>query len=88
MNQNTQTAEENLNPNESLVLTVGETAKLLRLSKTTVYDQIRQGTIPNIRIGKRILIPRAALMRKLDEGVRQQDKLFDWKQEKPPVDRT
>ena len=72
MIQSTQTAEDNLNPTESLVLTVGETAKLLRLSKTTVYDQIRQGTIPNIRLGKRILVPRAALMRKLDEGVRQQ----------------
>ena len=73
MTQSTQTAEDNVNPKESLVLTVGETAKLLRLSKTTVYDQIRQGTIPNIRMGKRILVPRAALMRKLDEGVRQQD---------------
>ena len=55
--------------NTSLVLTAGETARLLRLSKTTVYDQIRQGAIPSIRIGKRILIPRAALMRKLEEVV-------------------
>ena len=55
--------------NDSLVLTAGETAKVLRLSKTTVYDQIRQGSIPSIRIGKRILIPRAALMRKLEEVV-------------------
>ena len=55
--------------NDSLVLTAGETARLLRLSKTTVYDQIRQGSIPSIRIGKRILIPKAALMRKLEEVV-------------------
>jgi len=55
--------------NDSLVLTAGETAKILRLSKTTVYDQIRQGSIPSIRMGKRILIPRAALMRKLEEAV-------------------
>ena len=53
--------------NDSLVLTAGETAKILRLSKTTVYDQIRQGSIPSIRMGKRILIPRVALMRKLEE---------------------
>ncbi len=69
MTQSTQTAQDNLNPNGVLVLTVGETAKLLRLSKTTVYDQIRQGAIPNIRMGKRILIPRAALMRKLEQAV-------------------
>jgi len=55
--------------NDSLVLTAGETAKILRLSKTTVYDQIRQGSIPSIRMGKRILIPRVALMRKLEEVV-------------------
>ena len=71
MNQSPQTEYQTLqkDSNDSLVLTVGETAKLLRLSKTTVYDQIRQGSIPSIRIGKRILIPRAALMRKLEEVV-------------------
>ena len=71
MNQSPQTEYQTLqkDSNDSLVLTVGETAKLLRLSKTTVYDQIRQGSIPSIRIGKRILIPRAALMRKLEEAM-------------------
>lgn len=59
--------EEQMNSSESLVLTVGEAAKLLRLSKTTTYDQIRQGSIPSIRMGKRILVPRAALIRMLEE---------------------
>jgi excisionase family DNA binding protein len=70
MNQSPQTEYQTLqkDSNDSLVLTVGETAKLLRLSKTTVYDQIRQGSIPSIRMGKRILIPRVALMRKLEEA--------------------
>lgn len=69
MSQSTQTEYQTVekDSNDSLVLTAGETARLLRLSKTTVYDQIRQGSIPSIRIGKRILIPRAALMRKLEE---------------------
>ena len=66
MSQSPQTVEKD--SNDSLVLTVGETSKLLRLSKTTVYDQIRQGSIPSIRMGKRILIPRVALMRKLEEA--------------------
>jgi excisionase family DNA binding protein len=68
MSQSTQTKDQ-MNPNESLVLTVGEAAKLLRLSKTTTYDQIRQGSIPSIRMGKRILVPRAALMRMLEETI-------------------
>ena len=68
MSQSTQIQDQK-NLSESLVLTVGETAKLLRLSKTTAYDQIRQGSIPSIRMGKRILVPRAALMRKLEEAM-------------------
>ncbi len=70
MNQSPQTEYQTLqkDSNDSLVLTVGETEKLRRLSKTTVYDQIRQGSIPSIRMGKRILIPRVALMRKLEEA--------------------
>ena len=66
MTQSTQTRDQT-NLSESLVLTVGEAARLLRLSKTTTYDQIRQGSIPSIRMGKRILVPRAALMRMLEE---------------------
>jgi excisionase family DNA binding protein len=66
MSQSPQIVEKD--SNDSLVLTVGETSKILRLSKTTVYDQIRQGSIPSIRMGKRILIPRVALMRKLEEA--------------------
>ena len=71
MSQSPQTDYQTVNrgSNDSLVLTAGETARLLRLSKTTVYDQIRQGSIPSIRIGKRILIPKAALMRKLEEAM-------------------
>jgi excisionase family DNA binding protein len=70
MSQSTQIQDQALQKtnNESLILTVGETARLLRLSKTTVYDQIRQGSIPSLRMGKRILIPRIALMRKLEEA--------------------
>jgi excisionase family DNA binding protein len=52
----------------SLVLTPVETAKLLRIGRATVYEQIRLGAIPSIRMGRRILVPRAALMRKLEQA--------------------
>ena len=55
--------------NENLVLTATEAARLLRIGRATCYEQIRQGVIPSIRIGRRIIIPRAALMRKLEEVV-------------------
>ena len=55
-----------VNSGESLVLTPVETAKLLRIGRATVYEQIRQGTIPSIRMGRKILVPRRALEKLLD----------------------
>ncbi len=48
------------------VLTVEEARKLLRLSRGLMYEAIRTGQIPSVRIGRRILIPRIALDRKLE----------------------
>ena len=55
--------------NEKLVLTAMEAARLLRIGRATCYEQIRQGVIPSIRIGRKIIVPRAALMHKLEEIV-------------------
>ena len=43
------------------VLTVDETARLLRISRGLAFTAVRDGTLPSIRIGRRILIPRQAL---------------------------
>jgi excisionase family DNA binding protein len=56
------------NKSEPLVLTPIETARLLRIGRGTVYEQIRCGNIPSIRMGRRILIPRAALLKKLESA--------------------
>jgi len=74
VNQNIQPNNQpNTKEDDSLVLTPVETARLLRISRTNCYEQIRQGVIPSVRIGKRIIVPRTALMRMLDEGAKQQD---------------
>ena len=62
-------SQTNSKEDDSLVLTPIETARLLRISRTNCYEQIRLGVIPSLRIGKRIIIPRAALMRKLEQAV-------------------
>ena len=54
--------------NERLVLQAGEAAKILGLSRNSVYQGIQTGEIPHIKIGKRLLIPRLALERMLDEA--------------------
>ena len=46
---------------QKLALSVDETAKLLGVSRNTVYEAIRQNRITAIRFGRRMLVPRAAL---------------------------
>ena len=49
-----------------LVFTVQETARLLGLSRTSTYLAVRVGSIPSIKLGRRILVPKAALQELLD----------------------
>jgi excisionase family DNA binding protein len=49
------------NDEPRLTYTVEETSGLLGLSVHSTYEAIRRSEIPAIRIGRRILIPRAAL---------------------------
>lgn len=46
-------------------LTVEEAAKRLRIGRNAAYEGVHRGEIPSIRIGKRLLVPRAALNRLL-----------------------
>ena len=48
-----------------LTYTVDEAAKLLRIGRNHAYDAAKAGELPTIKIGKRILVPRAALERML-----------------------
>jgi len=51
------------NNNDSLVLTPDEARKLLRCSRSVMYNGIKNGSIPAIHLGPRkIVIPRAKLM--------------------------
>ena len=45
--------------------TVEEAASLLGISRSFAYEAIQRGEIPSMRIGKRILVPKAALERHL-----------------------
>jgi excisionase family DNA binding protein len=51
---------------EKIILSVTETAYLLGLSRNATYQGVQSGAIPSIRVGKRILIPKAALERMLE----------------------
>jgi len=51
-----------------LCVTVPEAAKMLGISRNFCYQLVREGKLPSIRFGKRILIPLAALEKMLEKG--------------------
>ncbi len=51
---------------EPQVLSVSEAGRLLGICRDSAYAAVRNGTLPSIRIGKRIVVPRAALERLLN----------------------
>jgi excisionase family DNA binding protein len=53
---------------ERQTLTIPEVAKMLGLSRNKTYEAAKRGDITTIKIGKRILVPVAALERKLQKA--------------------
>ncbi len=69
-------AERLPNPNERPTLPVWpDTGRLLGLSRAATYDAVARGEIPALRVGRRLLVPTAALRRmlSLDNGPVEED---------------
>ena len=50
----------------SHVFTVDEAGRMLGISRALAYDLVRKQVIPSLRLGRRIVVPRAALLALLD----------------------
>jgi excisionase family DNA binding protein len=46
---------------ERLTLRVEEAAKMIGISRNTAYELVKQGKIPSLRFGRRIVVPRHRL---------------------------
>ena len=53
---------------ERLTLSIEEAAKILGIGRNLCYDKVKTGEIPVIRIGRRLLVPRRALEKLLEQG--------------------
>ena len=45
----------------ALLISVAEAARLLGISRNLAYDLVREGRIPHIKLGRRVLVPRLGL---------------------------
>ena len=53
---------------EKLTYSVPEVAEILGIGRSAAYQGIRTGQIPSVKIGKRIIVPKVALQRKLSDA--------------------
>ena len=53
---------------ERLTYTLNEAARRLGISRALAYEAAHRGELPVCRIGRRMLVPRAALLRLLEDG--------------------
>ena len=53
---------------ERLSYTLTEAARRLGISRALAYEAANRGELPVFRIGRRLLVPRAALLRLLEDG--------------------
>lgn len=51
---------------DKLTLTVVEAAGVLGLSRYAAYAAVKNGQLPVLKIGKRLLVPKAQLMRMIE----------------------
>ncbi len=56
------------NRTERQTLTIPEAAKVLGIGRNQAYEAAKRGDIVTIKIGKRLLVPTAALERQLNGG--------------------
>jgi excisionase family DNA binding protein len=50
---------------ECQTVTAAEAAKILGVAATTIYAAVKRGELPCVKLGDRVLIPKAALQRML-----------------------
>ena len=53
--------------NEKMVMTVEEAGRLVGVSRPTAYKLVKAGQLPAMRLGRRLIVPKAALERWLLE---------------------
>jgi excisionase family DNA binding protein len=51
---------------DKLTFTVEEVGRMLGVSRNTAYACARSGEIPVVKLGNRLVVPKAALMRMLE----------------------
>ena len=66
MELNSRNLRQPIQPAERLVVRVAEAAALLGISRALGYELAAHGELPTLRLGRRIVVPKVALLALLD----------------------
>ena len=58
----------NIHTMGKLTVSVEEAGRLIGIGRSSVYEAIRRGELPSLKIGRRILVPRSALVLMFDNS--------------------
>ncbi|HEX3943752.1 MAG TPA: helix-turn-helix domain-containing protein [Rhizomicrobium sp.] len=53
---------------ETATISVEQAAKRLGVGRNQAYEAVKSGELPSLKIGRRILVPKAALEKLLETG--------------------
>jgi excisionase family DNA binding protein len=56
-------------PTQPLTYTPEQVARLLDICRASAYLAVKSGEIPHIKIGRRLVVPRVALARMLEQKI-------------------
>ena len=56
-----------ISPADRLVFTVPEAGELLGVSRAFAYELIARGELPFLRLGRRVVVPKAALLKLVNQ---------------------
>ena len=79
MNLDNEIAQIDMSPGTKQTLTVSEAAEILGVSKPMMYNLIRDGSIPAINVGKKILISKLVLSVWLKNGGHYGKETCEWR---------
>ena len=79
VNLDNEIAQIDMSPGTKQTLTVSEAAEILGVSKPMVYSLIRDGSIPAINVGKKILISKLVLAVWLKNGGHYGKETCEWR---------
>lgn len=52
---------------DALTISVERAGELLGISRASAYEAVKQGRIPHLRFGRKLVVPRAALERMVSQ---------------------